>query len=306
MNDTQQYERASRRVLMSKLIKIYDGMTFSLSTGEVLEKGEVSYWHEEDINLCSSGSGTSKSVSGFGDEYKDDIKDVIKESKDLYDEGDLGKVAAKNADYDKAIQAGRGTADDQFTLEKGMTAEGMDRSGLNALESRTGMTSSEQAMIDQAGKPVDLSGMRAGALQQAQGALNTSQGMAGARGGLGGSRQALNQASITNDLAGKFAGIDQQAQQMQMQQLNAAVGAEQGQFGRLGSAMQGQQAHMGNMGTALGATGQYAGTLGQVGQAQMGYDQQQADSKYNALAQRVGLFSSIAPRESITTKMGGK
>ena len=278
---------------MSKLIKIYDGMTFSLSTGEVLEKGEVTYWDEDDLTLCGGGPSSSTTSSGFATEYKPEIQEMLAESKALYDNDELGRVAGRNEEYKHAINAGKGVAADQYIIEGDMNA-------------RTGMTSTEQTMIDRAAQDVDLSGMRAGALQQAQGALNTSQGMAGARGGLGGSRQALNQASITNDLAGKFAGIDQQAQQMQMQQLNAAVGAEQGQFGRLGSAMQGQQAHMGNMGTALGATGQYAGTLGQVGQAQMGYDQQQADSKYNALAQRVGLFSSIAPRESITTKMGGK
>lgn len=306
MNDTQQYERASRRVLMSKLIKIYDGMTFSLSTGEVLEKGSVTYWSEEDLTLCGGGGGSSKTSSGYNKEFDKDVKSMLDDSKELYDTGELGKVASKNAEYTKAIQAGKGTADDQYTLEKGLTKEAQDRSSLNSLQARTGMTSSEQAMVDQAGKPIDLSGMRAGALQQAQGALNTSQGAAGARGGLGGSRQALNQASITNDLASKFAGIDQQQQQMQMAQLNAAVGAEQGQFGRLGSGIQGQQAYLGNLGAALGSTGQYANTLGQVGQAEMGYDQQLQDKPYNAIAQRIGLFSSIAPRESNTTKVGGK
>ncbi len=34
---------------MSKLVKIYDGMTFDMSTGEVLSHGDVTYHAEEDI-----------------------------------------------------------------------------------------------------------------------------------------------------------------------------------------------------------------------------------------------------------------
>jgi len=279
VNDTQQYERASRRVLMSKLIKIYDGMTFSLSTGEVLEKGEVTYWSEDDLTLCGGGPSSSTTSSGFATEYKPEIQEMLAESKELYDNDELGRVAERNPEFIKAIQAGKGVAGDQYKYEQDIAG-------------RTGMTSSEQTLIDRAAQDVDLSGMRAGALQQAQGALGTSQGMAGARGGLGGGRQALNQASITNDLAAKFAGIDQKQQEMQMTNLGNAVNAEQGQFNRMGS--------------ALNSSGKYAETLGKVGQAEMGYDQKLADSKYTAMAQRVGLFSSIAPKESTTNKTGGK
>ena len=279
MNDTQQYERASRRVLMSKLIKIYDGMTFSLSTGEVLEKGEVTYWDEDDLTLCGGGPSSSTTSSGFATEYKPEIQEMLAESKALYDNDELGRVAGRNEEYKHAINAGKGVAADQYVIEGDMNA-------------RTGMTSTEQTMIDRAAQDVDLSGMRAGALQQAQGALNTSQGMAGARGGLGGGRQSLNQASITNDLASKFAGIDQEQQKMQMANLGSAIGAEQGQFNR--------------MGNALSSSGKYADTLAKVGQAEMGYDQKQADSAYTAMAQRVGLFSSVAPKESTTNKTGGK
>jgi len=196
------------------------------------------------------------------------------------------------------------------------------------------MTGTEQSIIAQAGNPVDLSGMRASALQQAQGALGTSQAAAGQRGGLGGSRQALNQASIEQGLAANFAGIDQQAQQMQDQRLGAAanaeqgqfgrlqaglqgqaqnlqnlstgVNAEQGQFGRLQSGLQGQSQQIANMGNAMGAQGQGAQTLGMIGQAQQAQNQAQADAPYTALAQRVGLFSGLAPKEQNTTKTGGK
>jgi hypothetical protein len=133
-------------------------------------------------------------------------------------------------------------------------------------------------MFDIANKPVDLSGQRAASLQQAQGALGTSDAMAGQSGGLSGSRQSINQSSIEQGLAANFAGIDQQAQQMQTQNINQAMG------------MQGQGAQ----------------TLGMIGQAQQAQDQAVADSPYTALAQRIGLFSGVAGKEQNTEKTGGK
>ena len=134
-------------------------------------------------------------------------------------------------------------------------------------------------MMGIANKPVDLSGQRAASLQQAQGALGTSNAMAGQRGGLGGSRQAINQSGIEQGLAAQFAGIDQQAQQMQTANMNQAMG------------MQGQGAQ----------------TLGMIGQAQQAQNQALRKTlPYTALAQRIGLFSGVAPKEQTTTKEGGK
>ena len=346
---------------MSELIKIYDGMTFDMSTGAVLSHGEVTYHAVEDIAHCGGGGpSTQKTTSGFAEEYKPQIKEMLGASKDAYDQGKLGQVAAQTNEFKGALDSGYNASERQEGLEQnirnqaldtthlknmqaraGMTGseqnlveQSSDRSALDQIQGRTGMTSSEQATIAQAGRGVDLSGARAGALQQAQGALGTSQAMAGARGALGGSRQALNQASITNDLASKFAGIDQQAQQMQMQNLNQAVGAEQGQFGRLQSGQQGQSQYLQNIGagvnaeqgqfgrlqsavqgeaqdlqnmtTALGSQGQSAALKGQMGQATMDLAQKNADSDYTALAQRIGLFSGVAPKEQTTNKTGGK
>ena len=67
---------------MSKLIKIYEGMTFSMSTGEVLEHGEVSYWKEEDLALCGGGPSTQTTTSGFATEYKPEIKEMLADSKE--------------------------------------------------------------------------------------------------------------------------------------------------------------------------------------------------------------------------------
>lgn len=198
------------------------------------------------------GPQTQTTTSGFASEFKPEISEMLSEAKGLYDTGQLGKVAGFTD---------TGTA----ALEAGKAASGV----------QTGL---ETSMADIAGRPVDLSGTRAAALQQAQGALGTSTAAAGQRGGLGGSRQALNQASIEQGLAAQFAGIDQQAQQMQMQNLQAALGAQ-----------------------GLGAK-----TLGQIGQAEQAQQQRELDAPYTALAQRIGLFSGVAPKEQVTTSTGGK
>ena len=238
---------------MSKLIKIYDGMVFSLSTGEILEHGEVSYWEEEDLALCGGGGpSTQTTTSGFSSEFKPQIDSMLADAKGMYDSGQLGQVA------------------------------GFTQTGLDAQAAGIAAAGNQTALADQmmgiAGQQVDLSGQRAAALQQAQGALGASTAMAGQRGGLGGSRQAVSQAGIEQGLAANFAGIDQQAQQMQTQNMNQAMG------------MQGQGAQ----------------TLGMIGQAQQAQNQAQADSPYTALAQRIGLFSGVAPKEQVTEKTGGK
>jgi hypothetical protein len=239
--------------LMSKLTKIYDGMVFSLSTGEVLEHGEVTYHAEEDIAHCGGGGpSTQTTTSGFATEYKPQITDMLADATSLYDNDKLGQVAGFGATGEAAQAAGIAAAGNQTALANNM--------------------------MDIANQPVDLSGQRASALQSAQGALGTSQAAAGQRGGLGGSRQAVNQAGIEQGLAANFAGIDQQAQQMQTANMNQAMG------------MQGQGAQ----------------TLGMIGQAQQQQKQAEMDSQYTALAQRIGLFSGVAPKEQVTNKTGGK
>jgi len=238
---------------MSKLTKIYDGMVFSLSTGEVLEHGEVTYHAEEDITNCGGGGpSTQTSTSGFSQDYKPQITDMLSDASNLYDSGGMGQVAGFGETGKAAQEAGIAAAGNQTQLANNMMAI--------------------------ANQPVDLSGQRAASLQQAQGALGTNSGAAGGYNSLGGSRQGINQAGIEQGLAANFAGIDQQAQQMQTQ----------------------------NMGQAMGMQGQGAATLGQIGQAQQAQKQAEMDSQYTALAQRIGLFSGMAPKEQTTNKTGGK
>lgn len=198
------------------------------------------------------GGSTQTTTSGFATEYKPEIKAMLGEAEHLYDTGQLGQVAGKTDTYTAGLEAGTQAGTTQQALAQNMAAI--------------------------AGQPVDLSGMRSKALLEAQSALGTARGAAGARGGLGGSRQALNEANIEQNLSAAFAGIDQQAQAQQMQNLQSAIGAQ-----------------------AAGAE-----TLGQVGQAEMAYEQQLADAPYTALAQRIGLFSGVAPKEQTTVKEGGK
>ena len=238
---------------MSKLVKIYDGMTFDMSTGEVLSHGDVTYHAEEDIAQCGGGGpSTQTTTSGFAQEYKPQISGMMEDAKGMYDAGQLGQVA-------------------------GFSQAGLDAqtAGLASAANQTGL---EQSMYNVAQQPLDTSGMRARAMQEAQGSLNASSNMAGQRGGLSGSRQALDQNNIQQGLAAQFAGIDQQAQQQQMA----------------------------NMNSALGVQGQGAQTMGMIGQAQQQQAQRLADAPYTALAQQIGLFSGIAPKEQTTNKTGGK
>jgi len=243
---------------MSELLtKIYDGMVFDMSTGEVISHGAVSYHPKENISHCGGGGpSTQTTQSGFASEYKPEIKEMMGVAKDNYD-----------------AQAANGFKD----VAAGFTQTGLDaqEAGVSAAGNQTSLANS---MMNIANKPVDLSGQKAAYMQQAQGALGTNSAAAGAAGGLGGSRQSINQSSIEQGLAANFAGVDQAAQQMQTSNINQAMG------------MQGQGAQ----------------TLGMIGQAQQSQNQAEADAPYTALAQRIGLFSGMAGKESTTNKTGGK
>lgn len=202
--------------------------------------------------MGGGGTKTSTSTTGFATEFKPEIQDMLSTAKNLYDTGQLGQVAGLSQEMQDAMSAGTTAGQNQIGLANTM-------SGI-------------------ANQPVNLSGMRTAASQDAMKTLGLSNDAAAARGALGGGRQAINTASISNDLAAKFAGIDQKAQEMQMSNLQSALGAQ-----------------------TAGAE-----TLANVGQAKQEYNQALADAPYTALAQRVGLFSGIAPKETTTTQSGGK
>jgi hypothetical protein len=201
------------------------------------------------------GGGTTTTTSKMDPRLEQAAVDMLGMAKGAYKGGQLGGVAAINPLAQQALNQASGVAGKQDALAANMMA--------------------------QANKGVDLSGMRTAATNEAQQALGINAAGAGRSGGLGGSRQALNQQSIANDLAGRFAGIDQQAQQQNMSMNQAAQAAQ---------------------GTGLG-------TLGQVGQAQQDYNQQVADAPAKALSQYANAFKGASGgfgKTSTQTGGGGK
>ena len=240
---------------MSK-VKIYDGVTIDMATSEVVEHGKVSYVDSEDITYAGGGGGekTQTTTSKMDPRLEQAAVDMLGSAKGAYGSGQLGGVAAINPLAQKALNQAGGVANNQDMLAGNMMA--------------------------QANKGVDLSGMKTSATTDALNALNINSAGAGRAGGMGGSRQALNQQSISNDLAGKFAGIDLQAQQQNMDFNQKAQGAQ---------------------GVGLN-------TLGQVGQAQQSYNQQVADAPGKALAQYANAFTGASGgfgKSSEQTSTGG-
>jgi len=219
--------------------------------GQTIETGCKHLDKKLNSHLCYKGGGSQTTVSGIDEEFKPDVLDMLGDAKRLYDTGQLGQIAGLTEEMRRGISAG--------------TAAGRQQQNLAG------------TMADIAQAPVDLSGMRTAASQEAMKNLGITRDAAGGRGALGGSRQAINEQSIANDLAANFAGIDQAAQQQQMANLQSAIGGQ-------GAAYQ---------------------TLSDVGASTQDYAQARADAPYTALAQRVGMFTGLAPKQTTTTG-GGK
>lgn len=237
---------------MSK-VKMYDGVTINMSTSEVIAHGEVTYVNSEVVsNLGGGGEKSQTTTSGVADKaYEQYVSPFLNQAQQAQQAGDLSKVAGFNQDQINAQQGGR--------------------------EAGAAMTGLEQAMAAQAMQGTDLSGMKTAATQDAKGALGALAGAAGRTGNLGGSRQALNAASLEQDLAAKFAGIDMQKQQQDMALKQSALAAQ----------------------------GSGAGLLGQVGQAGQAQTQAEADAEYQGLSRLGGMFG-VLPKSSTTTQTGGK
>ena len=238
---------------MSK-IKIYNGVTINMSTSNVIKTGKTKYVDSSKVSYCGGGGSdqTSTTTSGFADEFKPQITKLLGDAQGLYDSGELGKVAGFNQNQIDAQNAGVVSAGNQTSLE--------------------------QSMMDQANKGVDLSGMRTGAKQSALSALGMNAAGAGRAGGLGGSRQGINNQSVANDLAGRFATIDQQE----------------------------QATNFANKGTALGAQGTGANALAGIGAGQQQQAQNEGDAAYKGISQLASVFGGMMPKSSTTTQTGGK
>jgi len=204
----------------------------------------------EDL-IYRKGGGAQTTTTKMDPRLTSAAVDMLGSAKSQYDAGKLGGVAKINPLAQKALNQASGVAGKQDALAANMMA--------------------------QANKGVDLSGTRTAAKNEALSALGMNAAGAGRAGGIGGSRQAINEQSIANDLAGRFAGIDQQAQAANMSMNQAAQAAQ---------------------GTGLN-------TLGQVGTAQQTYNQQQADSAGKALQQYANTFGSASGGFGKTSESSG-
>ena len=197
-------------------------------------------------------STTTTTQSGYSPDFQAQGNSILEELQGLYDGGQLGQTAGFTGAQTQAQQAGLAAGQTQIGLE-------------SQLAGMAGQT--------------DLSGMRQGALQQAQQSLNLNAAGAGRAGGLGGSRQMLNNQSIANDLAGKFGQIDMQRQQMDFA----------------------------NTQGALNAQGTGAASMAAVGLGQQQQQQNTLDAPHKGLTQLGEMFSAIAGKQTIATeKKGGK
>ncbi len=236
---------------MSK-IKIYDGVVIDMATSKIVEQGDISYVDSDQVAYTKGGDKTQVTNTGVASEFKPQITGMLNTASDLYGSGKLGAVAGFTPEQLAAQQQAKVLAGNQIGLEGDLATL--------------------------AKQPVNQSGMRTAATQQAQQALGLNAMGAGRAGGLGGSRQYLNQTGIQNDLAAKFAGID----------------------------LQQQQAQFGNMQNALAAQGGGAKTLSQLGAATQQQAQNEADSRYKGLQQYASVFGTGAPKTTTTTSSGGK
>jgi len=236
---------------MSK-IKIYDSIVIDMATSNIIEEGKISYVDSNSVSRVKGGDKTQVSQSGVSAEFKPQITGMLNTASDLYGSGKLGAVAGLTPEQQAAQAQAKTLAGQQIGMEGDLAAL--------------------------ANKPVNLSGMRTAASQQAQAALGLNAAGAGRAGGLGGSRQYMNQSGISNDLAASFAGIDQQA----------------------------QAAQFSNMQGALAAQGGGAKTLSALGGATQQQAQNEADSAYKGLQQYASVFGAAAPKETKTTSSGGK
>ena len=182
------------------MVKIYDGVTIDMGTSKIVKHGKVTYVNPSNVAYTKGGDKTATATTGFSDEYKPQITNMLNTGQNLYESGQLGQVAGFNP-----------------------TQIAAQNQGIASANAQTGL---EQALADQANKGVDLSGMRTGAQQQALQALGMNAANAGRAGGLGGSRQMLNNQSVANDLAAKFGQIDQSAQAQNFANKQNALAAQ--------------------------------------------------------------------------------
>jgi hypothetical protein len=218
----------------------------------------------------SGGGGstqTTESIPAWAQPY---VQNVMGKSQDLYNSGELSKVAGASGLQEQAFTTGAGDI-------TSTTA-----SGLNTL-------SDQQARLTEAATSggYDTSALKDKAILEAGQATANLGSTYGGAGTLGSARQAVQQGAQDAATAAQFATIDQNAEQ---QNFTNKMAAEAG----LGSSV-GAGANL--------ATGQ-AAALGALGEKERAITQQEADASWQGL-QRYGSTVYGTPAKQSQTS-GGK
>lgn len=218
------------------------------------------------------GGGTKTSVaeSGVPDWARPYIEKAAQDAQNLYDAGELGRVAGQVDDQFAAQQRIRDLDPSVPLVSKGVYQDAATGSGLFGTGAYGRVQDQLQPQIE----------------RQIQGALGQQAGQFGRTGNLGGARAQAASARTAGDIATGLA-----AQEVAAQRAGALSGAQ----GALGAAGQ-------EFGQALGASQ----ALAQSGQSQQQQAQNEADAAYQGIQRLFGLVNpNTVGSTSTTTQTGG-
>ena len=219
------------------------------------------------------GDQTSVTSSGIAEEFKPDLKNLLGNAKNEFDQGDLSNVAGSSNLQNTVF----GNAQGRLNAGLGSVASGQD----TAYDAAKG-----QGMFGRA----DTTALKQAATRDAQAAFSPVRDAEANAGLIGGSRQAMAQGDREAQMAGTFAGIDMQADQERRS--NALNG--------MGGLMSGGQAEAGiNQGNLSSLAG--------LGEMQRNITQEVMDSDALGLERYSNVFGALTggQSESTTTQTGG-
>ena len=162
--------------------------------------------------MAKGGSSTATTNSGFG-EFAPEFRGLFKTGLDLYESGELGRVANWDPLQGQAQQAGAQAA--------GRT-DGLERNLITTANTYNG-------------------GLEQTALRDAQFALGNVNDAYGRSGGLDGARHSLSQLGLQQDLGAKLGGLRQAGEQQNFQNRMSALGAQGTGANQLAAIGQGRQ-----------------------------------------------------------------
>lgn len=215
------------------------------------------------------GTSTESTIPDWAIPY---IKNVGNAAENLFQSGELGTVAGKNTNLQRAFGTGSDAIAD--TTNKGLGSLSGQQDRLTDLANSGGYDTA--ALKD---KAILEAGTRTAALGNDY----------GQRGTLGSARQAVQQGAQNAATAAQFATIDQQAAQQNFQNKLAAESA-------LGQ----------NVGGMSALTSGAAQAFSNIGAQERGIDQEQADAPWQALQRYASTIYGNPARNQTVASQGGK